>query len=209
MRYTIRYAVLVAALSLVGLSVKAADSTAPAPAKDTDARLASIENDLRELKNMIQSDHAVRWRVWNRIRDEMEQAGRDSNMPDRMAMRPRMRLGVELAPVTPETSQRFHNDAKDGAFVVGVAPGSAAEKAGLRPGDLATSFRGNAIKSPEDLVSGVKSAPAGKSELTVSRDGKSMVIAIDLGSASEESQNVSVPRGNERPRNWRPDAGTR
>jgi S1-C subfamily serine protease len=39
-----------------------------------------------------------------------------------------------------------------GALVTGVLPGSAAEKAGIVPGDVITSFNGRAVSSPTDLA---------------------------------------------------------
>jgi membrane-associated protease RseP (regulator of RpoE activity) len=188
MRYTIRYSMLVTLLSLAAISQGWTAET-PAPPKDLDARLSAIESDLRDIKSMLQDDRAMRSRMMNRMMP-MERMGR----PD-VAMRPRGRMGVELAPATPEVAQRFKSDAKEGAFVINVQPGSAAEKAGLRPGDLATSFRGSAIKSPDDLVSGVKSAPAGKSDLNIVRDGKPMVISIELSAAMNEAQDTHAIHG--------------
>jgi serine protease Do len=58
-----------------------------------------------------------------------------------------------------------------GVVIMGVEPGSPAEKAGLKGGDVITSVNGSAVKSGNDLVNPIAQAPIGsKVKLTYVRD---------------------------------------
>src|SRR3984893_5825538 len=58
-----------------------------------------------------------------------------------------------------------------GVVIEGVEPGSPAEKAGLKGGDVITSVNGTAVKSGNDLVNPIASAPIGsKVKMTYVRD---------------------------------------
>lgn len=58
-----------------------------------------------------------------------------------------------------------------GVVIEGVEPGSPAEKAGLKGGDVITSVNGQAVKSGNDLVNPIAQAPIGsKVKLTFIRD---------------------------------------
>lgn len=130
--------------------------------------------------------------MWERFRRELEQEfggnggfnmpanpwGRMS--PDMMAG-PKPRLGVELAPISDELAQRYKNTVKEGAFVMSVVPNSPAEKAGLNVGDAITSFDGKPVRSPQEAIAAVRSAPKGKHTLIVSRRGEQMHMDVDLG----------------------------
>ncbi len=60
----------------------------------------------------------------------------------------------------------------DPAPVVGeIVPGSAAERAGLRPGDRVLAFDGRPIQSWDELVAAVQASPGRAAELTVRRAG--------------------------------------
>lgn len=95
------------------------------------------------------------------------------------------RLGLAVAPMTPQTRQRFGIAADvDGVVVVDVAPdGTAAEK-GLRPGDVIVAVGREKVSAPSDLARAVDAVAEDGREtvlLLVSRDGGERYIAVKLG----------------------------
>ena len=68
-------------------------------------------------------------------------------------------LGLTLGDLTPSLAQRFHlGAASTGALVVGVTPGSAAEMAGLEPGDLIVEVQGKAVAGAADAQAALSKA---------------------------------------------------
>jgi serine protease Do len=71
-------------------------------------------------------------------------------------------LGVSVGSVNDELRSEFNIPAGvSGAVVVYVVPGGIAEKVGLTPGDVITSFAGKKVTSAEDLTAAVKEAKVG------------------------------------------------
>ena len=94
-------------------------------------------------------------------------------------------LGVSVSSVS-NAMRRYGIPA--GAAVEAVTSGSCAEKAGIRVGDIITSFDGKTISSKEELVTAVKSKRAGDQvEITVYRQGESVTVtaALDEKAATE------------------------
>lgn len=70
-----------------------------------------------------------------------------------------------------------------GASVQSVTAGGAADKAGIRKGDIVTAFNGLPITGSIDLTAQVRAAEAGsKATVTYLRDGKSTTVTVTLGS---------------------------
>ena len=97
------------------------------------------------------------------------------------------RLGVELQPVTDELRERYKNDVKQGAFVVSVVHGSAAEKAGVMAGDAITKIAGNEVADAQAAMDAIHAAPKGKLDLVVTRQGKNLQLSADLAEAAEDT----------------------
>ena len=75
-------------------------------------------------------------------------------------------------------------DDNAGALVGSVTAGSAADKAGLKVGDVITGFDGTAVHTSDDLLNDVQNGTVGKSvALTVSRNGSPQTINVTLGEA--------------------------
>jgi putative serine protease PepD len=73
-----------------------------------------------------------------------------------------------------------------GALVKEVSAGGAAEKAGIKAGDVITGFDGIAVASATDLTAQVRTLAAGSdATLTVYRDGKSQDIDVTLGELTQ------------------------
>ncbi|MFJ3956406.1 S1C family serine protease [Arthrobacter sp. NPDC090010] len=87
---------------------------------------------------------------------------------------------VQSAPAGSSSSSAF----SDGGQVVSVSSGSAAEKAGIRKGDVITNFAGFAISDSQELTAAVREQPAGSTvTVKILRNGKSMDVQVTLGSA--------------------------
>lgn len=91
-------------------------------------------------------------------------------------------LGVQIGELTRERARELGLSRPVGAFVNSVNNGSAADKAGIRPGDVITAFNGREILSASDLPPQVGVlAPGSRATVTVRRDGGSrdLVVALD------------------------------
>jgi serine protease Do len=75
--------------------------------------------------------------------------------------------------MTKELAQSFRLKEPNGALIASVDPGSPADKAGLKPGDVVLAFNGQQIDDPNKLprlVAGTK--PGQSATLKIWRDGK-------------------------------------
>jgi PDZ domain len=82
-------------------------------------------------------------------------------------------LGVRLSELTPELRTHFGAPEDAGAMVSKVEPGSPAEKAGIKVGDILTSVDGKDVKSSWDVMAKVRRLDDGQQvPIEVWRDGK-------------------------------------
>jgi len=92
------------------------------------------------------------------------------------------RLGLYLAPLTPDARQAQGLDAgAKGVLVAGIEEGSAAEKAGIRPGSLVTMVGNQEVNSPEEAASRVREAIGDGDRavlLRVEQDGQTRFMAV-------------------------------
>jgi Do/DeqQ family serine protease len=101
-------------------------------------------------------------------------------------------LGVTIYNVTPDVAKEFGLTDASGALVASVAPGSAAEKAGVKTGDIIVSINGNATKTAAELRNAIGMLRIGDQvEIGLLRDGKpSKVTALVLERSESESANA-------------------
>ncbi len=96
----------------------------------------------------------------------------------------RGQLGVAIQEVTPEIADSLGLANTKGALVTDVAPGSPAEHAGLRAGDVVRSFGGAALSGPPDLSRAVAKARIGDTvPLIVLRDGRTLTVPVRVAGA--------------------------
>ncbi|MBL0145860.1 MAG: PDZ domain-containing protein [Chitinophagaceae bacterium] len=90
--------------------------------------------------------------------------------------------GAFLGVTTTVTSEDKEDTKSDGAVISTVVSGSAAEKAGLKEGDIITKINDTKISSPGDLTEAISGKKA-KDEVTVTykRDGKTSTAKATLG----------------------------
>jgi S1-C subfamily serine protease len=111
-------------------------------------------------------------------------------------------LGVRTIPITPELAQQMELASDFGLLVIQVAPGGAADRAGLRGGteraylgnsaimlggDLIIAVDGEKIEDQQDLAQIMNNHRAGDSvRMTVYRGKKKMEVTVTLGEAREQ-----------------------
>lgn len=94
----------------------------------------------------------------------------------------RGQLGVAIQNVDREFARTLGLDRSVGALVSAVTPGSAAEKAGIKVGDVILALNGTEILQSSDLPPLVgNTAPGAKVNLRVLRDGKTRDVVAVLG----------------------------
>ena len=98
-------------------------------------------------------------------------------------------LGVALQPVNQALAQSFGLDKPEGALVASVSKGSAAEKAGLQPGDVIRGINGQRIVGSGDLPAFIGLASPGDTvKLDVWRKGSAVALTARLGGMEDKAQ---------------------
>ncbi|HET6467113.1 MAG TPA: DegQ family serine endoprotease [Geminicoccaceae bacterium] len=94
------------------------------------------------------------------------------------------RLGLALAPITPEARERLNlDDATQGVLVQEVAPDSPAAEKGIRSGDVILEVAGSEVKSPQQVIDAVRKAEEEGAKSVVvllQREGQARFEAIPL-----------------------------
>jgi len=92
-------------------------------------------------------------------------------------------LGVQVGPVTRELAEAMNLKRSAGALVNDVTDDSAAERAGIQPGDVILEFDGEVIETWGDLPPLVGSNPPGtEANVLVSRNGEDKQFLVTLDS---------------------------
>jgi Do/DeqQ family serine protease len=95
-------------------------------------------------------------------------------------------LGVNLYPVSSDIAKEFGVAESTGALVAGVAQGSAAERAGVKTGDIITSINGVTKKDPGELRYAIGLLHVGdKVDIGLLRDGKPRTVTAIIAERSE------------------------
>ncbi|HEX9492169.1 MAG TPA: PDZ domain-containing protein, partial [Thermoanaerobaculia bacterium] len=88
-------------------------------------------------------------------------------------------IGAVTATITPEEARRLNLRVSRGALVSRIFPGSSAQAAGLRPGDVITAVEGKPVDSREAFATFTATVPSGQPvQLTVLREGANKAITI-------------------------------
>ena len=101
-------------------------------------------------------------------------------------------VGVYIQELTQELADSFGLKTPQGALVTKIEKDSPAEKAGLKEGDVITSFNGKKVTSSVTLpmiVSTMK--PGTKADMTVVRDKKEMAISVTVGTNAKAAQEAA------------------
>ena len=101
----------------------------------------------------------------------------------------RGQLGIFVQEVTSEVVEKLKLKDQRGVLVAQVQSGAAAERAGIRQGDIITAFNGVEVNEPNvfrNLVAGT--APGTEVTLTIQRDGREQQVRATLGEFTPQVQ---------------------
>ena len=109
-------------------------------------------------------------------------------------------LGVELVEVTPELREHLGGDSSAGVLVGRVLPGTPAETAGVRVGDLLVKVDGQPIEDVRDLRRALDERRGQSFPVELLRDGRSVSLDVTLPARDEDKE--------ETPESVRPHLGS-
>jgi len=117
--------------------------------------------------------------------------GQEKVIEGRGTLAKRGYLGVELSELTPELRAHFGAPESAGVMVARVVPGSPAEKAGLKIGDIVTGLDGKPVDSSWDVRARVRPLADGAVlPIAVWRDGKSLELTATV--AQKERREIDL-----------------
>lgn len=106
-------------------------------------------------------------------------------------------LGVSIQNISKEFADAFDLELDEGVVIGDVLAGEAADKAGIKRGDVITHVNGDKIKNASAFVNKVRSlSPDSKVKFDVVRDKKAMTIEATLG-LMPGSENVASGRSSD------------
>jgi serine protease Do len=107
------------------------------------------------------------------------------DMPRTLTMWQSRTLGVESEALNSQLGEFF--GAKEGVLVRSVAKGSAAEKAGLKAGDVIVKIGGQKVTSPREISNALRSLSSTKAfPVTIVRDRKESSVNVTIEDKSSE-----------------------
>ncbi len=105
-------------------------------------------------------------------------------------------LGVELQGLNPDLAHYFKLKEPRGALITSVEPGSPADEAGLKAGDVIVEIDGQEINTPDDVAQALQDFESGDTvTITVIRDGRRKSFDVELEGGSWESNFYLTPKG--------------
>ena len=107
-------------------------------------------------------------------------------------------VGIEGEPLTAESARAAGLDRPTGMLVTGVSPGSPADKAGLKAGDIVYAIDGKEVPDPSSLRYQIATQPVGESvTVTVVRGGDARNLKLSLTAPPENPprQLTQLPNG--------------
>lgn len=158
-------------------------------------KMAILRNGQRQMVDATPEARSFSWTMdfdGDRVRRDVERSLRNlpemrafrmnpdfrfDGMPE-VAGRSRTRLGVSVQSLSPQLAAYF-GVTDGGALVASVTPGSAAEKAGLKAGDVITSVNGDRVRDADDLTHEI-SGVSGDAALEVVRDKKVLTLKAQI-----------------------------
>jgi S1-C subfamily serine protease len=109
----------------------------------------------------------------------------------------RGQLGIIIQDVTPDLADALELDTIDGAVITQVQPDSAAERAGLKAGDVVVEIDGKPVNGSSALRNRIGLMTVGEDvAITILRDGRRRTINAEIGKTVSEALagGQAVPR---------------
>jgi S1-C subfamily serine protease len=107
----------------------------------------------------------------------------------------RPRLGIDAEDISGQLGSYFGAPDGEGILVRDVNPGSAAEKAGVKAGDVITSLNGERVHGLSELRSKMSAAPEGKpAKLGILRNKSALALHVEIPAQKNKSTHKSETR---------------
>jgi len=101
----------------------------------------------------------------------------------------RGQIGVYLKTITPELAEGLHLPVNDGVILEDVAPGSSAEKAGLKVGEIVTTVGGKRVDDLREFALDLYAYKVGQSvDVGVLRNGKVQNVPVTVVERSDDPE---------------------
>lgn len=103
-------------------------------------------------------------------------------------------LGVNIQDVNEALAKSFGRGDTNGALVSQIVPGSPAEKAGVKTGDIILDYNGQAITSASQLKNLVgQSSPGATEKLTIWRGKKTIEVSVTIAERTAKTVAAAAP----------------
>lgn len=91
------------------------------------------------------------------------------------------KLGLSLEPLTPQIAQRFNlKDSPNGLVVTNVQAGSAADEAGIEPGDVILQINRQPVKTVDEIKAATTKTKANSALFLINRGGQNLFISVEI-----------------------------
>ena len=105
-------------------------------------------------------------------------------------------IGVSINNLNPGEAEAFGLDSSDGALVESVVSGHAADKAGVRHGDVIVSVDGEPIEDTRELIDTISAMPPDTEvKLVVMRNGKAKTLTVILEEREDADASAEPAEG--------------
>jgi serine protease Do len=122
--------------------------------------------------------------------DKIASGTEDEEQPDEKPAKRDEKLGLRVAPLTPELARELRVQGDSGVVVVGVTEDGPSDKAGIRRGDLILEVNLQPVARVDDLAGAVKKLKAGDVvNLRVRRGNQAMFVPVKVGGEGAEKKN--------------------
>lgn len=104
----------------------------------------------------------------------------------------RGRLGAQAQDLTPQLAEAFNIPFRRGAVVSHVEKDSAADRAGLKPGDIVTEINGKAVRNANSLRNYLGLLRIGQSvEMSILRDNKTLTLKATVAAQDKSKESIA------------------